>query len=243
MTESRTATFTGRGEDFFVFQLIQAFLVIITLGLYIPFRRRALRNWRYQRTIVEGQAMCYRASLMDWLGHTILNLFLVVITFGLYFPWAIASGVKYALEHTFLEDGRRFAFDGTGGQVIGLLLLSVLLIPISLGFALPWVLTLWLDWKWGHSRLSLESAELEVRGSLAIQSVEDGGWRSMVFQGQGGDLFGTFALNWFLTLCTLGIYGAWAAVNIMRWEAKYIAIGTETFQQQSSSSSAEPAWA
>jgi len=214
--------FVGTGGDFFVFGLIQGVLVLLTLGIYFLLLPGAVKNWKLSRTLVEGVPMRHKGSLLDGLGSILANFLLIVCSAGLAMPWIVARNKRYDLEHTFLEDGRRFTFAGSGGQVIGQFLIGLVAIPCTLGLAFPWVYAMWKRWEWDNTRLSNDRADTSMRGSLALESVGSGGWREATFDGQGSEFFGIHLVNTLLSIATFGLYGAWGAVKLFRWEFEHV---------------------
>jgi len=206
--------FTGTGLDFFLFMLVRVLLVIVTLGLYLFFLNAAKRRWTYERTFFGEHNMVYRTSFLDWLVGTLINTLLMAFSFGLAAPWVMVRAKRYAMEHSYLSDGRRFAFTGSGVDVILLLLVTMVALPLSLGFAFPWIAAMWKNWEWRNTRLSAVPTNDLGQNGLKFHFME--------FRGTGGQLAGTFILNFILTMLTLGCYGPWAAVGVMVWEAENI---------------------
>lgn len=90
----------------------------------------------------------------------------------------------------------------TGGLLglIGINLLQALLIAITLGIGAPWAICIKQRW-------------------IARHTVIDG--HPLVFDGTGGQLFGSY-IKWFLlTLITLGIYGLWLDIKMKQWLTKH----------------------
>ena len=97
-------------------------------------------------------------------------------------------------------------FTGTAIALFGKIVLSILLIIISLGFATPWVICMLLRW---------------ITGNTYVNG------KRLRFDGRGGGLFGKYILWTFLTIITFGIYGFWNALNMTKWITKHIHISDE----------------
>ena len=214
--------FTGTGLDILGFYLGQLVLIVCTLGIWIFFALKAFKQWKLRHTQVEGVPLRYRGSFVDAIVSRIKDLIFMAITFGFGLPWLIAGNKAYDLEHTLREDGRRLGFVGTGGQVIGLTLITVFAVPLTLGFAIPWLYILWKRWEWRNTRISVQAADPNARGSLSFEQVKDGGWQSFDFHGTATSLLGLYLVNMILSALTFGIYGAWATVALFRWETENV---------------------
>lgn len=90
-------------------------------------------------------------------------------------------------------------FDGGVFGLIGINLLSALLILVTIGFGLPWAITIRQNWITKHT---------VVEGNR------------LRFEGTGLGLFGTWIKIWLLTIITLGIYGFWAGIAVKKWTVK-----------------------
>ena len=90
----------------------------------------------------------------------------------------------------------------TGGLLgmIGIGLLQALLVAITLGLGTPWAVCLKEEWYTKHT-------------------IIDG--HRVIFDGNGGQLFGNF-IKWFLlTFITFGIYGFWLTIKMKQWVTKH----------------------
>lgn len=84
--------------------------------------------------------------------------------------------------------------------LIGINILSGLLTLITLGIAYPWAVCIKERW-------------------LAKHTIYDG--QQMVFDGNGGQLFGNY-IKWFLlTIITVGIYSFWLGIKMRQWVVKH----------------------
>ena len=90
----------------------------------------------------------------------------------------------------------------TGGLLglIGINILQALLIGITLGIGAPWAICMKERW-------------------IAKHTYIDG--RQLVFDGTGGQLFGTYIKWVLLTIVTLGIYAFWLEIKMKQWLVKH----------------------
>ncbi len=83
---------------------------------------------------------------------------------------------------------------------IGISILQSLIIAFTLGIGTPWAVCLYQKW-------------------LAKHTTYDG--KKVVFDGTGGQLFGTY-IKWFLlAIVTIGIYGLWIPIKMQAWVVKH----------------------
>ena len=97
-------------------------------------------------------------------------------------------------------ENNRSEFTGGLLGLIGINILQGLLILISLGLGAPWAVCLKERW-------------------IAKHTYIDG--RQLMFDGTGGQLFGSY-IKWFLlTIITLGIYSFWLEIKMKQWLVKH----------------------
>lgn len=95
------------------------------------------------------------------------------------------------------------------GGLIGLWLTGFfagLVIIITGGIATPWAICWYVEWVIGNTQV-------------------DG--RQLVFDGKGSQLFGKFIIWYLLTIVTLGIYGFWTGIKMMKWTVSHIHFADE----------------
>lgn len=170
----------------------------------------ALRTYRIRRTAVFGAALAYRPGCLASIFHPLANAVLLAVTVGLAAPWVVARNKRFFYRSCVVtgRPGQHLEFRGTGWQVLGLLLLTVVCLPFAvctLGLGGLWLRYLWLAWEHNHIILP------DVSGTpLACR-----------FTGTFGEFFGHALANWLLTLITLGLYRPWGLCAQWRWEAEH----------------------
>lgn len=98
-------------------------------------------------------------------------------------------------------EGVRPWFSGTGGEVFRQMIVGALLTGLTFGIYLPWFMV----------RLRQWLASRVVVGPTRHGNVQ------LVFTGSGAQLFVKAFVGYLLTLITLGIYGFWFAVDLIRF--------------------------
>jgi uncharacterized membrane protein YjgN (DUF898 family) len=141
-------------------------------------------------------------------GTLIVGAILTGITFGIYAPWFMVKMTKYFAENTVAvgPDGRQYnpQFNGSGGDLFVTYLVGLILTSITFGIYGAWFM------------VKLNKYFLE---NTAILS---GGQQvgSLAFNGEGGELLGTFIVGILLTYVTLGIYSFWFQVKLWKYMAQ-----------------------
>ena len=120
--------FQGSGKRYFNICLVNILLVIVTLGLYLPWALIRARRYFYEHTELSGARFSYHATggsvLVGWLGLMLLfiiffsalltkkaGLPLGMLFFFLFFiPWLITKAVRFQMLMTEIN-GIRFNFD------------------------------------------------------------------------------------------------------------------------------------
>lgn len=99
-----------------------------------------------------------------------------------------------------VEEGPQSYFDGTGGSLLGLLIIATLVTCITCGIAAPWMICKVMKWRKSHTVIN---------------------GRRLAFNGTGGSLFGHWILWEILCVITCGIYSFFMYVALKRWEMQH----------------------
>jgi len=164
-----------------------------------------LRRARAKGTAVGGHRLEIESGVGSWIATGIIAILVLPLTAGLGLPWIYSRTVR-AFYRRCLRSKKNFDFRGTGEEVLGRFLLTVLLLPLAVatgGFLFALISWTWL--KWEQSNL--------------IVPDRNGQMQRARFVGTFGGYFGRFALGWALTLLTGGLYRPWAKASEWRWAA------------------------
>lgn len=112
--------------------------------------------------------------------------------------------IEYGVYDTNFSNISRF--DGSGLQLFGYILLTILVSSITCTLALPWMICKIYRWKVEHTIIN---------------------GKRLMFIGTGWSLFGHMILWELLTVITCGIYFGFMRVAIRKWELKYTYIEGE----------------
>jgi len=186
------------------------------LVILISLANSFLRAFRIRHTTMFGEPLqCRRgAGAMVW--GILSNVLILALTAGLGLPWIHARNRRrfYASCAVPARNGRPLEFLGTGEEVLGRVLLTLLLVPLAAATAgLLAPLATWVWVKWEHSNLLFPD--------------RFGRQRPMAFEGGFGGYFARALLGWFLTLLTLGVYRPWALAAEWRWIAANTVVDDE----------------
>jgi uncharacterized membrane protein YjgN (DUF898 family) len=161
----------------------------------------------------------------------IVNWLLTLVTLGLYYPWARAKKLRYIFSQTALNNDR-FHFAGTGNEMfrgfvkiiifyIVLIALYVLLLR-SVESPVLAILVLYLA--------VFAIIPFAIHGSFRYRMSRTS-YRGIRFGYRGNrSLFVNYFYKWvFFTIITLGIYGAWLAMNTRRYTHSHLRYGDVEF--------------
>lgn len=167
----------------------------------------------------------------DFFGIIIVNWLLTIITLGIYYPWAKAKQLQFIYSSTSLN-GDSFSFHGTGKEMFKGFIKAILIFGILYGVLISFA----------YLKMPFVGLLLFYIGFLAIFPIAIHGsyryrmsrtsWRGIRF-GYRGDRkeFTLLFFKWVgLTIITLGIYGAWMAMNMRNYLLGNVRFGDSEFQ-------------
>jgi len=163
----------------------------------------------------------------------IVNLLLTIVTLGLYYPWAKARTLQYIYGSSEFE-GSPFQFHGTGREMfIGFIkALGFIIVIYGIFFAFAYMempLLAFLAFYFGLTAI----IPLAIHGSYRYRMSRTS-WRGIRFGYRGirNELVKLVYRDMFLTLITLGIYGAWFTVNLRNYVLSNVRFGSAKFNWQ-----------
>lgn len=167
----------------------------------------------------------------SYFGILIVNMLLCIVTLGFYYPWAKAKKLSYLYSNTEL-DGSPFTWSGTGKEIFKGFIKAVAL------FAALFILLTVLSRTAGP----VVAAIVYFIGIIAIVPFAIHGsnryrwsrtsWRGIRFgyRGNRNEFVSLFFKEFFLTLVTLGFYGAWMLMNLRNYIIGNIRFGSGEFK-------------
>jgi hypothetical protein len=179
------------------------------LHMAAGFSGTLLRRFRMSHTTLRGQPVEVTFSPGLVIVDLLITVLVMGLTAGLGLPWLYARYRRsfYRSCRMSARGGMNLGFRGSGEEVLGRFLLTLLLLPFTVvtGGLLFGVIS-WMWLKWDHANLMTP----DKHGTL----------RPVVFRGTLGAYLGRWMLGWLLTLVTAGVYRPWARIAEWRWVAQ-----------------------
>jgi len=231
----RKLVFYGSVGTLFGIQIVNAFLTLLTLGIYSFWGRVKIRKYLMSQTDFEGDRFAYhgtgkelcmgsvKAGLIFGLPVTAVNLLpeflgggvpmrvgaaiLIYCLFMVFIPLAMVSVRRYRMSRTSWR-GIRFSFRGRAWKFIKLFIGGSLLSMITFGLYYPFY---------------------QVKQYAFMASNSYFGNQNFSFDGKGRDIFWSYVLALPLSLITFGLYGFWFLAKVQRYFLSHTSFGGARF--------------
>jgi uncharacterized membrane protein YjgN (DUF898 family) len=155
-----------------------------------------------------------------YFGIWVVNIVLTILTLGLYYPWAKVANRKYLWNSTAIGEDR-FIFHGTGNEIFKGFVIAYLILGISLimSYFSPGLIFLFYF-------VLLLIMPFAVFGAWRYR-VSRTSWRGIYFSFNGNmrEFFSLYFIHFLLTILTIGIYGPWFTVKIMKYLFSHTSFG------------------
>ncbi len=181
----------------------------------------------------KSYALAYNGTGSDLFKVQIVNLILCIVTLGLYYPWAKARKLGYIYNQTTFEQ-QPFLFTGTGNEMfrgfIKAFAFLFILYACLIACAFTGNMGLFQIALFLFYLIMLAIIPLVLHGSYKYRMAKTS-WAGIRF-GYTGDkmeLVKLFFRDLFLTIITLGIYGAWFSMNLRKYIVGHIKTGDADF--------------
>jgi uncharacterized membrane protein YjgN (DUF898 family) len=216
--------YRGNGADFFILLLKNAFLTLVTLGIYAAWARTERRKYVWRQLDIGGQPLDYTGTgkelffgylkviggyiVLIGIPQLVLRLspgagvalqLVGVVAILVVIPYAIYWSRRYLLGRTRWR-GIRFGLTGEAGKFAKMFLLGVLLTAITLGFYGPIF----------ANRIYGEIMRNTRYGTGAFS-----------YDGPDNEAFKIWIKGFFLSLLTFGIYSFWYQAALMRFRLSH----------------------
>lgn len=186
--------------------LLGIVITVCTAGIGFPVAYILVLRWQYKHSLYDGKRLCFDGKVSQLMGKWVCWLLLCIPTaliFALFIPKKL---LQWKASHTHLAGELPFLGGTWRGNAIVLLL-------VKLGCSLFTLITLWL-----LKPLAICWKNRYIQKRLVI----DG--RRMRFDGNGVQILGNWILWTLLTCITLGIYGFFRNLRVLRWVNKHTRI-------------------
>lgn len=179
------------------------------------------------------QRLSFHGNGQKLFALQIVNILLTVVTLGIYYPWARATYMRYTMSETEFA-GSRFAFHGTGFEMFKGLVIGILV--LGFGYGMFFYLS-----TAHHPFIGsflfffyiLLLVPFAIHSSMRYRTSRTT-WRGIHF-GYRGDLKELMNLSikgTFLSILTLGIYGAWYAMELRSYVLGHTRMGSVTMRYE-----------
>ena len=167
---------------------------------------------------------------MELFKIQIVNFILNVITLGLYYPWSKARKLQYIYSSSIFEE-HPFVFTGTGKEMFKGFIKAILFFLIA--YVIFFFLVYHNNPGWAIFFLYIFLFllfPLAIHGSFKYRMAKTN-WKGIRFGyvGNRSELMKLFLLGIFLTIITLGIYGAWFITKLRKYIIQNIRMGDAYF--------------
>lgn len=221
--ERQKAHFRGDNFQYLGLALYNLLLTVLTLGIYYPWAKTAIRKFLWQETELAGSRFEWHGTGKEMFrgfikAYLILGGFIIIFNFGHLFippeifvwvilasyllilaiiPLAIHGMFRYRLSRTSYR-GIYFGYRGHLPTFYGITVRDFFLTLITFGIYSFWLQTNVRRYVMQNSRFG------NVQGD---------------YDGKGSDLFGLAILNGILVVITLYIYTPWAIIAFFKFHA------------------------
>ncbi len=232
-------SFNGDGATYFGILIVNALLMIVTLGFYYPWARAKQLQYLYSSAEMEGSRFSWNGTgaeifkgfikavgilallvivmgILSWAELPVLAVLVYIAFLVLILPVAIHGANRYHWSRTSWRS-IRFGYRGDRGEFIKLFIKEMLLTIVTLGIYGSW---------------AVMNIRNYVIGNIRFGSGE------FQYDGDGWEFFKLNLKGYFLTLITLGIYIFWWQADIFRYSIEKLRLqhGNRSFEMRSTAS-------
>lgn len=171
-------SFTGSGSEFFRIWIVNIALSIVTLGIYSAWAKVRTHRYFYSNTWLDNASFEYLADPWVILRGRVLVVALFILyqlltqydpiyglvmmlVFIILLPWMIASGLRFRMRCTGYRN-IRFGFEGSIWGAVKAYSLMFLLVPLTLGLLLPYMLFLQAQYLVDNTRYGIDHFSFNV---------------------------------------------------------------------------------
>ena len=100
ITASGSSYFDGGLLQFIGWNLLGAFVTLITVGICFPWALCMVYGWKINHTVIEGRRLQFKGKAIGLFGNWIKWLLLCLITLGIYSFWLNIALEKWKVKNT-----------------------------------------------------------------------------------------------------------------------------------------------
>ena len=210
MNNTQKLTFHGSWQKLFSIQIVNIFLIIVTLGIYYPWARAKVLKYTFSETDFAGSRFTFHGTGLELFKGMLFGLLIIGTAYGLFFylstvhhpfiggflffffmmlfvPFIIHSSMRYRTSRTSWR-GIHFGYRGNLKEIMNLSAKGTLLSIVTLGIYSAWFAMELRRYVLGHTRM----------GNVEFN-----------YSGKGSPFFWMNVKGYFLSIITLGIYSFW----------------------------------
>lgn len=187
--------------------VIAFFLITLSLGLLSPVAIVMINKYLCNRRYINGRKLKFTGAIGELYKKYIIWLLLFVVTLGIYSFWIVIKYLRWKTEKTIFEDSdeniEASKFTGKVKEYFVISLVTYLIVPLTLGIAIPWVITTVNKWIYTNTYINGEHLEYTASGKALAKK---------------------YFLWLFLTIITLNIYFIWFLKKLIVWNTSHIKV-------------------
>jgi uncharacterized membrane protein YjgN (DUF898 family) len=135
--------YRGKLSELIRICIIGFLLTMVTFGIYGFWFEMKVRRYLIQNIRFGNVQFSFRGDGTDWFGLNLAGYLLSIITLGIYSFWWMKDRLKFQFSNIRIHQDDttikvRTSF--TGGNYFGLVIVNGILMVITLGLAIPWII-------------------------------------------------------------------------------------------------------
>ena len=211
--------FSGKGSKYFGIWAVNIILTILTLGLYYPWAKIAVRKYLWNETSIEEDRFVFHGTGKELFRGFIIVYLIFAVLIGIFFlypmsflllylviylliPYAVFGAWRYRLSKTSWR-GIYFTFNGRMREFFNIFIWHGFLVLITFGIYSSWFRVKIMKYLFSHTKF---------------------GQYELDFDGEGDELFSINIVGMILTVVTLGIYTPWYIAKRFNFTIRNIAV-------------------
>lgn len=95
--------FDGNTWQYIGYGLLQALLLVLTLGLAYPWTYTMILKWETKHKVINSERLYYDGTALGILVQYLVVYLLTIVTLGFYLPWGVCRIERYTAAHTHIS--------------------------------------------------------------------------------------------------------------------------------------------
>lgn len=168
-------SYHGKPLEFIGIALATILLASMTFGFYSAYGSEQRRAFLVNNVRFGTEPFIYESEPKPLFNQWVKAFFLTLPTLGLSWAWYAAYQHRHQWGHTTMRGGR-FVSTVTGGGMLGLAVTNILLVVVTVGIAVPWVLARTMRYHLDNLTLvgTVDWASIQQQNATAGASMAEG---------------------------------------------------------------------